>query len=168
MEYLIYAAYGSNLLKKRFMYYIEGGTYRGKEYKGSCDKTEPIDLGFMLIPYRLYFAKRSPRWDNKGVAFISCETEPDKEYHTVVRLWKVSRIQFDDIHEQEGKGWYNVKLYLGNMGGMKIYTFTGCWKDEENSPSEEYLNVIKKGLKETTNWSDEEIENYLEKRKPNK
>jgi len=34
---------------------------------------------------------------------------------------------------------------------------------ELNPPSRKYFDVIKRGLKETTAWSDEKIENYLKK-----
>ncbi len=163
MNYLIYAAYGSNLLKERFMVYIKGGRYRDREYKGSKDKTNPRDLGWTYVPHRLYFAKESSRWGNKGVAFLSCEKEKDSNFYAVVRLWKVSEQQFKDIKEQEGQTWYNVELELGEKDGLIIKTITGYWESEINKPSEEYLNVIKEGLKETTKWSDDKIEQYLRK-----
>lgn len=164
MKYLIYAAYGSNLLKERFMVYIKGGCFEGKEYEGcKDDKTEPEDLGWLFVPYRLYFAKKSSRWDNMGVAFLSCKMELDANYHTVVRLWKVSKIQFEAIHEQEGKSWYPIILHLSEKDGLEIKTITGCWENEINNPSERYLEIIKKGLKETTSWSDKEIADYINK-----
>jgi hypothetical protein len=163
MNYLIYAAYGSNLLKERFMVYIKGGKYRGREYRGSIDKTEPRDLGWMYVPHRLYFAKSSPRWGYKGVAFLGCEKEKDNNFYAVARLWKVSEQQFEDIKEQEGQIWYNVELELGEKDSLIIKTITGCWGSEITEPSEEYLSVIKEGLKETTGWSDDKIEEYLRK-----
>ncbi len=162
MHYLIYAAYGSNLLKERFMVYIKGGRYRDRNYQGSKDKTEPQDLGWMYVPHRLYFAKSSSKWGNKGVAFLSCEKEKDSSFHAVVRLWKVSQQQFEDIKKQEGR-WYDVELELGEKDGFIIKTITGCWKTEINKPSEEYLNVIRQGLKETKGWSEGKIEEYLRK-----
>ncbi|MCX7771002.1 MAG: hypothetical protein N2202_07980 [Proteobacteria bacterium] len=162
-KYLYYAAYGSNLFRERFLVYINGGEFRGRRYKGATDKTPPLDAGWMMIPYRLYFAKSSKTWDNKAVAFISCDKESDPYYHTLVRLWKITEDQFKDVHEQEGKGWYNVILDLGKKDGLEIRTITGCWEKEKNKPSGSYLEIIKKGLKETTSWSDDEIERYLEK-----
>ncbi len=41
MSHVIYAAYGSNLLKERFLAYIKGGTFMGIHYEGCRDKTEP-------------------------------------------------------------------------------------------------------------------------------
>jgi len=149
MKYLIYAAYGSNLLKERFMFYIKGGMYRGKPYNGSTDKIEPEDLGLMYVPYRLYFAKKSSMWDNMGVAFLSCKKESNSDYHAVVRLWKISETQFKDIQKQEGIGWYDKILLLGEKKGLEIKTITGCGEAEKQEPCNEYLEIIKKGLKET-------------------
>jgi hypothetical protein len=161
MKKIIYAAYGSNLLKERFLVYIKGGNYRNRTYKGCRDKTDPEDLGWMFIPYRLYFAKKSQTWRYKGVAFLNCEKEDKPQYHSVVRLWKVSESQFIDINEQEGKSWYHKILELGEKDGLKIQTITGCWLNELNEPSSEYLDVMKRGLKECTPWEDEKIESYL-------
>jgi hypothetical protein len=163
MKYIIYAGYGSNLLKERFIVYIKGGKFCGKFYSGSRDKTDPIHLGWVYVPHRLYFAKISPRWQNKGVAFLSCEEEENINFHAVVRLWRVSEIQFEDIKEQEGESWYGSELILGEIGGLEIKTFTGNWENEKNKPSQEYLQVIKRGLKETTFWEDSKIDEYLYK-----
>jgi hypothetical protein len=151
------------LLRERFLIYIKGGEYRGKEYSGCRDKTEPIDMGWIYAPYRLYFAKCSPLWENKGVAFLSGKKEKNHEYYSVIRLWKITEEQFYEIQKQEGKCWYNLILELGEKDGVKIKTITGCWIDEIQAPSEEYLKVIEKGLKETTNWDDERIRAYLKK-----
>jgi hypothetical protein len=163
MKEILYAVYGSSLLRERFMIYIKGGHYRGKKYEGCQDKSKPEDYGYMFVPYRLYFAKESPRWDDKGVAFLSCEEEKDKKYYALVRLWKINESQLKDIHRQEGKGFYPKKIHLGYKENIEIYTITGCWLKETNEPSNEYLEIIKNGIKETTNWSDEKIEEYLSK-----
>ena len=163
MNKVIYAAYGTNLLKERFLVYIKGGSYEGRNYEGCRDKTNPIDRGWMFIPHRLYFAKKSPRWENKGVAFITSNKESDKNYHSVVRLWEITEEQFYDIWKQEGRGYYPKKLDLGIKDGLKIYTITGDWLQEINPPSERYLDIIRKGLKETTGWDDRQIDEYLKK-----
>lgn len=161
-EIIYYGAYGSNLLRERFLIYIKGGEYRGKEYRGCRDKTEPIDMGWIYVPYRLYFARCSPRWENKGVAFLFDEKEENPEYYSVIRLWKITEAQFYEIQRQEG-GWYNLILELGEKDGIEIKTITGRWRNKKQAPSKEYLEVIKKGLKETTNWYDERIEAYMKK-----
>jgi len=147
-------------LKERFLVYIKGGYYQSRYHSGCLDKTEPESLGWMYVPYRLYFAKDSSSWGG-GVAFLACEKEPNSEYHAIVRLWKITEEQFECLHKQEGKGWYHKILILGKKDGLTIKTFTGCWMNNINLPSEEYLDVIKKGLKETTGWTDQEIEKYL-------
>ena len=163
MTKIIYAAYGSNLLKERFMYYIKGGRYEGKDYPGCKDKEDPVDLGYMFVPHRLYFAKKSQRWDNEGVAFLNYETEENPKFHSLVRLWKINEDQFDDVHKQEGKSLYPLKVYLGEKDGIEICTITGCWLNEENKPSLLYIKKISMGIKETINWSDKKIGEYLYK-----
>ena len=62
MEYVIYAAYGSNLLTERLLAYIKGESFRGITYHRGCpDKTEPVSLGWKRIPYRVYFGGYSYR-----------------------------------------------------------------------------------------------------------
>jgi len=84
------------------------------------------------------------------------------KYYTLVRLWEISRKQFKEIQEQEGV-WYSVEVTLGKIKGIPLVTFTGCFEDERTRPSEKYLAVIKKGIKETTDWDDKLIDNYLKK-----
>ncbi len=80
-----------------------------------------------------------------------------------VRLWKIKESQLEDLQKQEGKRWYEKIITLGEKDGLKILTFTGCCHDEKNTPSQLYLDVLKKGLKETTGWADEEVDKYWEK-----
>lgn len=152
MSDVLYAAYGSNIKKERLLKYVNECT----------DKTEPENYGHIYVPYRMYFAKESKKWGRKGTAFITCGREEDEKYHTMVRLWKVTKEQFNTIFEKEGCKYY-YKLYLGENNKLKTWTFTGCWLKEKNSPSEEYVNCIKQGIKETTNWPESKIENYLNK-----
>ena len=163
MKKLLYAAYGSNLLKERFMVYIKGGEFNGRHYDGCVDKTEPEDYGYIKVPYRIYFAKKSFRWRQMGVAFMDYREEENEEYHAVVRLWKISEKQFECLNEQEGKSLYNKILILGKKDNLEIKTITGDYLKEIKKPSNEYLDIIKKGLKETTNWSDDKIQDYLNK-----
>lgn len=162
MEYVIYAAYGSNLLTERLLAYIKGESFRGITYHRGCpDKTEPVSLGWRKVPYRVYFGKYSGRWDG-GVAFLSPEMEPDREYHAVVRLWKMTREQYECVKSQEGES-YAKEISLGTLDGLEILTFTSEKKLNYNPPSKLYLDVLKEGLKEATGWTDEEIDKYWEK-----
>jgi hypothetical protein len=163
MEYVLYAAYGSNLLTERLLTYIKGGKFRGlpKWHTGCPDKTEPVSLGWKRIPYRVYFGGYS-RWWHGGVAFLSTEIEPNTEYHAVVRLWKMKREQYECVKSQEGES-YAKEIKLGTLDGLEILTFTSEKKLNYNPPSKLYLDVLKEGLKETTGWTDEEIDKYWEK-----
>jgi len=163
MKKVIYAVYGSNLLKKRFLVYIKGGKFEDIQYKGCKDKTEPVDRGWILIPHRLYFAKKSKRWQGKGVAFITINKESNKDFYTVARLWEITEEQFKCIWKQEGDKFYTEPLFLCEKEGLKIYSLTGNWEDEKNLPSEKYLKIIKQGLKETTGWSDKQVDEYIKK-----
>ncbi|HAV92975.1 TPA: hypothetical protein DCW38_07350 [candidate division WOR-3 bacterium] len=162
MSSLLYAVYGSNLLRERFIYYIEGGKFRGEIYNGCRDKTLPVDSGSMTIPYRLYFAKHSSSWENKGVAFLDHRLETDENYFVRVRLWQISEDQFRDIQEQEGD-WYPDIIDLGKQDGLRIKTITGEHIDEKNRPSESYLSVIRQGLMETLGWDINTSNEYLSK-----
>jgi hypothetical protein len=66
-----YAVYGSNLLKKRFGYYIVGGKPDGSktEYPGCRDKTPPREDREVTLKYALYFAGHSNSWD-AAIAFV--------------------------------------------------------------------------------------------------
>lgn len=143
MKFLLYAAYGSNLLKERFMVYIMGGNFMGRHYDGSTDKTKPEFWGWVCVPHRLYFANKSPRWENKGVAFLSKEIDQNPNFYAIVRLWKITEKQFEDLKRQEG-AWYEDVLTLGKLEGLEIKTLTGNFEHNKNSPSEEYLGILKK------------------------
>jgi len=161
---IIYAAYGSNMLKERFILYIYGGIFNNKSYKGCNDKTDPISLGYIYIPHRLYFAKNSSSWDNGGVAFLSRKEEKIFNNYSIVRLWEINEEQFYDIWIQEGKhSFYPYLLKLGEIKGIEILTFTGDWENEINEPSESYIEIIKKGIKETTGWNKIQINSYIKK-----
>ncbi len=140
MKYLIYAAYGSNMLKEKFMCYIKGGVFEGKNYTESTYKSEPEDVGWMCSPHSLYFAKKSPRWDNKGVAFLSCKKESNSDYYATVHLWKISGKQFNDIQQKEGKSWYDIILPIGEKDCLKIKTISGSWENENSVLVKDTLN----------------------------
>lgn len=162
-KFLLYAAYGSNLLRERFYVYVMGGSYLGFEYKGCSDKTEPEDFGSMMVPHRLYFAKKSDKWDNMGVAFLSLKDEKDPFFYSVVRLWKITYQQFEEIKSQEGP-WYSEIMNLGKKK-YDIITFTGKieTENEKNQPSEKYKDIIIKGLIETKGWNIGECNQYIKK-----
>lgn len=149
-NYLWYASYGSNLNYNRFMDYIN-----------SCDDTTPpIASKQVLINHKLYFANKSCIWENKGVAFI--DPKEDKNEVTLGRMYLITKDQFEQIKLFEGSKYQN-KVRLGTYDGKEIVTFTDYEVNEENLPSERYVEIIQKGLRETyKSLSKDQIIKYLD------
>ena len=163
-DYVWYACYGSNLSSKRFKCYIEGGLCEenGRNY-GGCysDKSLWIDSKVSKFPGRIFFANNSGSWDGKGVAFY----DPDAEGEVIMRLYKITKEQLDEVQEQEGPGqrWYGRKINLGTEDdGCQIYTITNGVHIDRNDPSPKYVSLIKKALIEECNLSEEEAGAYLD------
>ncbi len=159
-EYVWYAGYGSNLSQERFFCYILGKQFRfgGSKHKPCKDKTLPIENKPFEIPYSIYFAKESESWKNGGVAFISPYHESDDKKYTYGRIWKITKMQFLEIWEMEGKGWYNMKIDLGEESdGIHIYTITNQNIQKSNKPSNDYLKTIIDGLEETYEHLDKNV-----------
>lgn len=163
-KYVWYACYGSNILKERFMHYIKGGDCRfnGVNYDGCKDKTDPLDERPFTIPYKLYFSRRSPNWEYGGVAFLY--PEKNDSIMTLGKIYKITYDQFKEIQRQEGGSWYDEILYLGEIDGIPVKTFTHSSVTDERKPCDKYINVIMLGLKETyPEMSEEEIEQYIKR-----
>lgn len=147
--YVWYACYGSNLLKERFLCYLQGGKcrYNGRTYKGCTDKTVPKSSKAIMIPFEMYYGNHSASWNNAGVSFL----DSSKAGQTLGRMHLITEEQFYEIHRQEGSGdnWYNQLIYLGKDTGFEIYTFTNKTRREECEPDENYLSVMRQGLTET-------------------
>ncbi|MCP9199150.1 hypothetical protein MKO06_04470 [Gramella sp. GC03-9] len=182
-----YACYGSNLRKERFMCYIAGGTPAGAlvNFRGCADRTPPVESGPVKIPYELYFAKRSPTWNGGGICFL--RPGKDEEAETLGRRYLINTGQFIDLVRQElkiedkivvdfeqlkergyyncfSKGRYGMLLYLGEVKGLPVITFTSetYLENEINKPDETYLSTIIKGLKETYDLNTMELKEYLQ------
>jgi len=184
-EYIWYASYGSNLLEERFLCYIKGGQPIGsnKKYSGCRDQSLPIDNEEIYINSELYFAKKSPTWNNGGVCFI--KTNFDAGITTLGRMYLITKDQFVDVVKQETenvndltinfekvilegsliikeKSWYGNLIYLGESNNHPIFTFTNKENlKDSNKPNENYLKTIIKGLKETYNLNLNELFEYL-------
>ncbi len=162
-EYVWYACYGSNLSSKRFKCYIEGGVCEenGRNY-GGCysDKSLWIDSKVRKFPGTIFFANNSGSWDGKGVAFY----DPDAEGEVIMRLYKITKEQLDEVQKQEGPSqrWYGRKINLGTEGdGCPIYTITNGVEISHNSPSEKYVSLIKRALIEECDLHVDEADKYL-------
>jgi hypothetical protein len=171
MAYIWYVGYGSNLHEQRFLCYINGGTPRfgNKCTKGCKDKTLPIENKPIIIDFPLYFAlpgnnKETPNWGAGGVAFI--DPQEDKKLKTFCRMWKITKEQYEEVRDQEGWSWYGKEIPLGEDSGVPIYTITNdAILSNIICPSDAYIKTIALGLKETYNFNDEEIVDYLIEKK---
>ena len=166
MEYLWYVGYGSNLCRKRFINYVQGGEFSlgGRKVDGCTDKTFLDESKPFLIPHSLFFANKAGGWSNGGVAFISKNSEQNKNKYTYGRMWKIRSSQFPDIWDQEGNGprWYDKKLTLGqDEDDIPIVTITNSDELKPETPSDNYLKTIAIGLKETFHLNKEQISEYL-------
>lgn len=161
-DYVWYAGYGSNLSNERFLYYIKGGYYpeTRREYSGCNDKKIWIFEQFKKYPGKMYFAKQSSAWDNKGVAFYN----PEGTGFTYMKLFKITREQFHEIQKQEGMSWYGRIVCLDVLeDDCPVYTITNEKKLEENAPSKKYLELIKESLSVVMGEKRQfEIQNYLD------
>lgn len=161
---LWYVGYGSNLCHERFVHYVKGGGFRlgGKPCIGCRDKTFLNESKPIKIPHGLFFANNAQWWENGGVAFLSLEPELDENNYTYGRMWKITRKQFSDVWDQEGRGWYDKELNLGqDNDSIPIVTITSSNKLESNTPSDNYLKTMSIGLKETYHLDKKTTLEYL-------
>ena len=163
-EYVWYLSYGSNMLKERFMCYIEGGTYKTVTEEGCRDKTPPVDEKIIMIPHRVYFAGSNKKWNDAGVAFI----ESEEKGLATCRMYKITKEQFVDVLKQENRldeipevdfekvmekgqmkvieSEYDNMLYLGDHDGVPIFTFTCSGSPDHNRPDRKYVDTINSGV----------------------
>jgi gamma-glutamylcyclotransferase (GGCT)/AIG2-like uncharacterized protein YtfP len=161
-DYVRYASYGSNLLYERFITYIEGGNckFNGVNYSGCRDKSLPKDSRPITIPYKMYYGNKSSSWGNAGVSFLDTSVEGQ----ALGRMYLITREQLKDISCQEGRGeiWYNYSVKLGEYDESEIITITNKSRRTLHKPSDEYLEVIRRGIKETyPDMTDFDVMEYL-------
>ena len=168
-EYVWYVSYGSNMLKERFMHYIKGGSYKGSRYRKPCKDTSlPVAVKTVEIPFDMYFGNISGSWQDGGVSFL----DVTKKGNALGVVYLITKEQFRHVAAQEnsgrfpegneGYGWYENIIDLGEMEGFEVKTITNANLRIPNEPSQKYWNTLIKGIKE--NWPDmsnEDIEKYL-------
>lgn len=166
-EYVWYVSYGSNMLKDRFLCYIEGGSYGDSRYRQACDDTTPpLAVKTLKIPFDMYFGNESGSWQGGGVSFL----DTSEKGNALGVAYLITKDQFNHVateenggrYPREGYGWYESIISLGEMDGFEVITITNSILRSYNKPSGQYLNTLIKGIKE--NWpdmSDEDIEDYL-------
>ena len=166
---LWYAAYGSNVLRARFLLYLKGGSYQEghREHVGARDRQEPgRESPVIHGPWHLHFGLSSSRWGG-GVAFL----DPNNDQGASVRCWNITQEQFVDVAAQEngmlpgdleinidkvvaekqveiGTSWYARVVCLGEYRGQPVMTFTSSQPPKPNPPGEAYLKVILEGFLE--------------------
>ena len=161
-----YVSYGSNMLKSRFMHYIQGGLcpYNGKSYAPCADRTPPIKAVSITLPYDMYYANYNQgAWKNSAVSFLDT-SKPGKAYG---RAYLIRRAQLEEIHAKEGRGanWYPNLLQLDDMDGIPAYTYANN-NEKPREPlsrvSMEYGYVLFQGIKEAfPTLNDDAIYDYL-------
>lgn len=92
----------------------------------------------------------------------------DENIKTLGRAYLITAEQFEEIKKQEGpsSNWYGHVLELGEMAGIPIKTLTRIPENMgqyvTNTPSLEYLDMLRRGLWETyPSMTVEEISRYL-------
>ncbi len=147
-DYIWYVCYGSNLYLKRFMCYLTGeglpeyGISEEPSWRFN-DTTPPIKDKGIEIPYELYFAGKSRRWDNMAVAYL----DKDKPGKTYGRAYLITKEQYEHVKHLEGPK-YQYEIDLGIIDGTPVKTFTNDHRMEDSIPSGKYTDVIMKGLME--------------------
>ena len=165
-----YASYGSNLLAERFGYYLSGGSMGQQTvgHIGARDSTPATANRSWKARHELRFGGESRRWDGGGVAFVNAEPGSGE---CVVRLWLLTAAQFDDVAAQENQmrpgdlvvdhaavrdvghldvvdSWYGRVLWLGDVEGRAVFTFTSPVVRSSSPPARSYLDVVGRGLLE--------------------
>lgn len=186
---VLYVSYGSNLLIERFLCYIQGGAVAGSSWSeaGARDQTLPKQKRALRLPGKVFMSGESSRWGAGGCAFF----DPNQtDAYSLMAGYLITEEQFLDVTAQENclpvgslsvdlsqvvdngemrlpvGSAYSRILYLGTFDSYPAFTFTspmGVSEHTLNPASVKYMNVIKRGLKETfSELSDENIESYLE------
>ena len=157
------------MLYERFLTYIEGGAFEdGGSYNYPCrDTSAPVERRTIDIPHDMYFGNHSGSWNGCGVSFL----DTSRNGHALGVAYLITREQFEHVAAEENGGrfpdgygnWYEDTKTLGEMEGYEMITITNNELRPYAEPCKEYLNTLKKGIKQ--NWpdmSDEEIDNYLD------
>lgn len=184
-DQVYYLSYGSNLSHHRFFCYIAGGQPEGNSRNyGGCRNTLLPNLNFgVKFDAALYFSGESTTWGGGGVMFADF-SQPGE---SLGRAYRITLEQFCDVAAQEsgfpvgsvdfdwdelfsngfieGDGQYGTLILAGYLHGLPVLTFTnatGAQNKPLNPPSVDYRKVIAKGLEETFQMDDSEIEEYFQ------
>ena len=188
MQRVWYVSYGSNLLRARFLAYVQGGRVTGNdvEYEGCRDASPPEGDVALTIPHSLYFAGWSDSvWAGTSAAFISLASPHPP---SLARAYRITEEQFLDVVRQENangiaveefentlerarrhgharllpSGSYSELVYCGERDAEPMLTFTASEERKgARAPSAAYLRVIGNGLRESHGLDATDIATYL-------
>ncbi|WP_370892551.1 histone deacetylase [Janibacter sp. GXQ6167] len=179
-----YAAYGSNLLRSRFLTYLRGGRPEGalREMSGARDPSDPRDDRPITLPGGLFFGWESLTWGG-GIAFY----DPDRPGPTLARAYRITSEQLSDLAAQEmhrapgslvdlapvirrgrdelGPGRYETLHLVGELDGLAVITISASrWADiAPNPPGALYREMIARGLAESHGLAAAESSAYLDR-----
>ena len=184
-----YVSYGSNMAAARLACYLEGGSPPGgsRVNPGARDTTPPQRSVAVDLPGTTYFAGESPQWGG-GVAFY----DHDEPGTTAARAYLVTAGQLVDIAAQEmyripvdgdpleelvlnplhdgrhtwGPGRYETLVAVGERDGFPLLTFTaphGAAAAARTPPAPAYVAMMATGLRESRDWDEDQISQYLDK-----
>ncbi|WP_019634318.1 hypothetical protein [Actinomadura atramentaria] len=178
-----YAAYGSNLYRRRFACYLAGGRPPGAAvtYSGCRDPRPAAADRALTLPGGIYFAHSSPTWGG-GVAFY----DPELPGRAAARAYLLTAEQFGDVVAQEmhrpagtdldlaevlatgrqtlGPGRYETVLLVGEHEGDPVLTFTAPHPLDGapvTAPTAAYLAMLGHGLREAHGWDAGRAAGYL-------
>jgi hypothetical protein len=183
-----YAAYGSNLLRERFMCYLQGGKPDGaaRAYPGARDPRAPRAEIPLWLAGGVYFATRSAVWGGGRALY-----DPGLPRRSAACAYLVTAGQFSDVVAQEmarepgadldlgpllsgqagqmkiGDGHYETLVSAGRRDGTPVITFTAPWRFSSEArgpliaPSAAYLTMLGRGLCESHGWNADAAGKYL-------
>jgi tetratricopeptide (TPR) repeat protein len=165
-----YATYGSNLHTERFMLYLNGGDYLGRNYQsriGGDPETVP-ESREITIPHPLYFGLVKRSGTDLSRTFVESDMPgetPGKAYRLTIDQFKwvawqenggktpnvsLSGSSFSTASLIRDSGPYSWMLTLPSLGDeVPVVTLTSKSRREWRQPEKEYVDTIRLGIKET-------------------
>lgn len=179
-----YAGYGSNLLRERFLAYMQGGRPpNAPEHvveAGARDASPPQAEICTEIDFGISFGGDSRRWGG-GVAFIDPRTGSGKSF---VRAYLVTVEQLEDLHRQENSAsavrpmdldrliadgtqrlhdahYPNLLVGAMHSDGRPIVVIAGDAPPPTTVPGIAYLRTMAQGLSDGFRLSADDVVDYL-------
>jgi len=182
-----YVAYGSNLLRERFLAYLTGGSGPGGsgDHAGANDPTPPRGDQPVEMDRRLIFTGQSQRWNGGGVCAVVPTGPSDVGDSCLGRGWLITAGQLRDVWRQENGGrtpppvsWpdlagagfhdmpegrYRRLDWLGRIDDIPAVTITcdDVMLDQLNEPTFDYLVMVGCGVMQSWSLSPADTTDYL-------